>query len=179
MKKDFNTKKKITVVALSVVAVCIAGGLLYSIGGTEQVPQNEPSEEVSKEVDVDIVVPEISDVIVIDPSTDIIVEDEKGDDVDDVIETNPVTSSTDEEKPKTKDDAVAPTDDTPPEVDENGEEELKVVEPNKVEDTPASGETSSDGSVYVPGFGWVPYEGENSNIDAPNAGTGDSIGTMN
>ena len=43
---------------------------------------------------------------------------------------------------------------------------------------PQGGETRSDGAVYVPGFGWVPYEGENSTETAPNAGTGKPVGEM-
>lgn len=53
--------------------------------------------------------------------------------------------------------------------------------PEKGETSPKDdpkGEPPSEGAIYVPGFGWVEYEGPNSHGTAPNAGTGDIIGDM-
>lgn len=56
-------------------------------------------------------------------------------------------------------------------------ESTKNNEPSKKDDS-SRGEPPSEGAIYVPGFGWVEYEGENSHGVAPNAGTGDIIGDM-
>ena len=68
------------------------------------------------------------------------------------------------------------------------EESSAESKPSKKEEKPSKGETSkkddpkgeppSEGAIYVPGFGWVEYEGPNSYEIAPNAGTGDIIGDM-
>ncbi len=50
-------------------------------------------------------------------------------------------------------------------------------EPSKKDDS-SRGEPPSEGAIYVPGFGWVEYEGENSYDILPNAGTGDIVGDM-
>lgn len=115
--------------------------------------------------------------------TDETVEDEKVEEPTDdtTIETNPLPNEREDGKPQTKDEAVPPTDNTPPVVDDKGEEEQKVVEPNKPAiDTPTSGDVNESGAVYVPGLGWIEDSGEpNTVITAPNAGTGDVIGEMN
>ena len=56
-------------------------------------------------------------------------------------------------------------------------ESTKNNESSKKDDS-SRGEPPSEGAIYVPGFGWVEYEGENSHGVAPNAGTGDIIGDM-
>lgn len=56
------------------------------------------------------------------------------------------------------------------------EEKPSKEEPSKKDDS--KGEPPSEGAIYVPGFGWVEYEGPNSYEIAPNAGTGDIIGDM-
>lgn len=56
-------------------------------------------------------------------------------------------------------------------------ESTKNNEPSKKDDS-SKGEPPSEGAIYVPGFGWIEYEGENSYDIAPNAGTGDIIGDM-
>ncbi len=68
------------------------------------------------------------------------------------------------------------------------EESAAESKPSKKEEKPSKGESSkkddskgeppSEGAIYVPGFGWVEYEGPNSHGTAPNAGTGDIIGDM-
>lgn len=166
MKKDFNTKKKIAIVALSLAAVSMAGAVFYVIDGATSDAPNTVNTETPVVAD-DVVVPEIQDVI-IEPA---IIEP-----VVDVVEESNVTSANDD-KPKTKDEAVAPTDDSEPVVDENGEEQLKVVEPSKT-DSPQNGDRLPDGSIYTDEFGWIPYSGPNITLVAPNAGTGDIIGSM-
>ncbi len=173
MNKDFNNKKKLTIAGLVVVAVALVGGIYHFTTNTNaDVPADD---ETEIEEQLDVVVPDLDNVIVIDPS---ILNGEKEDVSDDVeVKVEVETPST--TKPATKEEAVAPTDDTPPVVNDQGEEEVKVYEPNKPsESAPSSGDTNSSGDIYVPGFGYIPYEGSNSNIDAPNAGTGEIIGSM-
>lgn len=56
------------------------------------------------------------------------------------------------------------------------EEKPSKEEPSKKDDS--KGEPPSKDAIYVPGIGWVEYEGPNSHGTAPNAGTGDIIGDM-
>ncbi|MFI3238913.1 MAG: DUF6550 family protein [Lachnospiraceae bacterium] len=172
MKKDYNTKKKFTIATLSVVAICLVGGLFYFMSDDENKEVNDsiPDTSVLEET---IVVPEIEMDIIIDPSTDLIPDEEIE------VETTIISTDDEDDKPLTQYDAVTPTDDSAPEVNENGEEEVKVYEPNASTD-PANGTISSDGTkIYMTGFGWVDWNGGGSEvIEAPNAGTGDVIGIM-
>lgn len=64
---------------------------------------------------------------------------------------------------------------------EEGKPPKKEEKPSKEESSQKDdpkGEPPSEGAIYVPGFGWVEYEGPNSHGTAPNAGTGDIIGDM-
>lgn len=56
--------------------------------------------------------------------------------------------------------------------------EEKPSKEESVQKDDPKGEPPSEGAIYVPGFGWVEYEGPNSHGTAPNAGTGDIIGDM-
>ena len=59
MKKDYNTKKKAAIAALSIVAVCLAGGLFYYIGTMGGQPQEAPVESTAP-AETQVVVPEIT-----------------------------------------------------------------------------------------------------------------------
>ena len=58
MKKEYTTKKKAVIAALSLVAVCLAGGLFYYIGTMGGQPQETPVESTAP-VETQVVVPEI------------------------------------------------------------------------------------------------------------------------
>ena len=184
MKRDYMKKKKITIATLSVVALCLAGGLFYYVDTMNSAPPIEPIEPSSK-VEDSIVVPEIENPAPTNPDDMVgdITEPDKGDIGDtsepttdgEVIETNPVKPSDD--NPKTKEEATPPTDNTPPEVDDKGEDIPKVVEPDKPADNaPKDGDTNANGDIYLDGFGWIPYEGENTTIPGDFEITGELVG---
>ena len=178
MKKDYTTKKKAVIAALSLVAVCLAGGLFYYIGTMGGQSQETPVANTAP-VETQIVVPEITPEATPKPAqTDSRISD---------VETseNPVepsqgtalpadsgTQGQEQSKPsdgKPK----SPAEATPP-------PKLPTENSNNQsgQSQPQGGEKRTDGAVYVPGFGWVEYEGENSQGMAPNAGTGEQVGNM-
>lgn len=188
MKKDYNSKKKVTIAALSLVAVCLVVGLVYVMGTMNNEPPALPVES-KPPVETEIVVPEIKPEST--PSTE----------APTVSETQPETSSQPTATaPTTSGDVAAnpsegkpksPTEATPPAEKPKETDKQAPVEnpddngncqpeqkPQQEPDQPQGGDTRSDGAIYVPGFGWVENEGENTQGTAPNAGTGKPIGDM-
>ena len=181
MKKDYNTKKKAAIAALSIVAVCLAGGLFYYTGTMGGQPQEAPVESTAP-VETQVVMPEITT----EPSstTEPQAETEptpstepakatgtetensfSGSNTQDTTQSKPSDG-----KPKSPSEATPPS--SPPTETENGSAGSSESE------QPQAGEKRSDGKVYFPGFGWVEDEGENSQGTAPNAGTGEPVGDM-
>lgn len=170
MKKDYNTKKKVLIGGLSLVAVCLIVGLFYfssAAGGQAKTPAATSSTPSESEV----VAPETS-------QPEATLPEESGTTSEDAVSsTRPETSSApvssaaqskpSDGKPKTRSEATPPAK-APDKSSENSSKQSQ----------PKGGDKRSDGAIYVPGFGWVENEGENSQGTAPNAGTGDPIGDM-
>ena len=184
MKKDYSTKKKAAIAALSIVAVCLAGGLFYYIGTMGGQPQ-ETHVESTAPVESQVVVPEIKP-----EATPKIAQTESNTSEADPSKTpaepsqetaapagteTPAQSKPSDGKPKSPTEATPPSD-PPAETNQgSGNGSNSTQEQNQ----PQGGEKRSDGAIYVPGFGWVEDSGEeNETIIAPNAGTGEPVGDM-
>lgn len=183
MKKDYSTKKKAAIAALSIVAVCLAGGLFYYTSTMGGQPQETPVESTAP-VDTQVVVPEIKSEATpkttpkttqTESNTSEAAPSESSQETAAPAssETQDTTQSKPSDgKPKSPSEAVAPS--SPPSETENGSSGS-----NSGSGEPQGGEKRSDGAIYVPGFGWVEDSGEeNETIIAPNAGTGEPVGDM-
>lgn len=170
--KTYNTKKKITIVALSLAAVILAGGLWVYVDslGNNEPPSVTAGNTGEQETGVDV-----KDIKIPDSTT----QDKQGsgtDKPDDMIitDTPPVTSSgasgqdkPSDGKPKTAAEATPPATPEPAPKDEHeitGTDNPNV--PPSSTPKPAQPETSTpqsgdkkDGKIYIPGFGWVEDEG--------------------
>lgn len=210
MKNDYNKKKRITILVLSAVAVCLAGGLFWYMGtlGSTQPPvaQTESQPETEPVVTVPEIKPEnitetsaaepsttepsVTEPSTTEPETTSEPKSTAGTEPENGTHTGTVTSDVQkkpsEGRPKTPEEATAPAEppkdvavsSAPVENPDAGGTCQPEHTPQPEQDQPQGGETRSDGAVYVPGFGWVPYEGENSTGAAPNAGTGEPVGEM-
>lgn len=181
MKKEYTTKKKAVIAALSLVAVCLAGGLFYYIGTMGGQPQVTPVESTAP-VETQVVVPEIkpeatpetdsgtSEAVPSEPPAEPLQEPSApaSSDTQDTTQSKPSDG-----KPKSPTEATPPS--KPPAETNQGSENSS----NSKQEQPQGGEKRSDGAVYVPGFGWVEDSGEeNETIIAPDAGTGEPVGDM-
>ena len=189
MNKDYNKKKKITIAALTVAAVCLAGGLCYymSILNHNEPPASPAESEPASKVE--ILVPEISTE---GNSESTEPTESKGEETQTTIpgagatETPVATvpgnvqAKPSDGKPKSPSEATPPAEapsesDIVPEEHPAGEPEHT---PQPEAGQPQSGD-KQDGKIYVPGFGWIEDNGGGSDVQiAPNAGTGDPIGEM-
>ena len=188
MKKDYNTKKKATIIALSLTAVCVAAGLFYYVG---TLGNNEPPtmpDESQPTTESQIVVPEIKPGGTQESNTG-----SESTPPPTTESSKPVSSETlndaqgkpSDGKPKTPEQAVPPTkkpteaDKAPVENPDNNSQCQPEQKPKPEQDQPQGGDTKKDGSIYVPGFGWIEDSGEeNTTTTAPNAGTGKPVGEM-
>jgi len=178
--KNYNKKKIITISVLAVVAVFLAGGLwLYidSMGKSEPaaVISDDPTQEPDGSEAPEIKVP-------LSSGQDTQAGETKGDGSGTTASPNAGNatsttgsgasgqSKTSDDKPKTPAEATPPH--TPEHVVEDEHEITSTDDPNvppsstptpaKPEtDTPKSGDTNSNGAIYVPGFGWVEDSGDN------------------
>lgn len=179
MNKDSKTNKKLLIAGLLVLCFCLAVGLFVHLGGMGGVvaapaTADDPPEETPVSVTEIIPTPDGTTVpATIVPQTTV----------------PPVTAPpTEENQPtdrvKTPEEAAPPE---PPVVED--EVELtnptqpptytpEQTQPSAQPSSPQGGERNSNGDIWMPGFGWVPYGGENSQGTAPNAGTGDPVGDM-
>ena len=184
MNQEYNKKKKVTIIALSLAAFCLAGGLFYYMGTLDNSKPPASQTESQPSSEVTVTVPEIK------PEGTVSTDSTTGSsgDTESTEGTPSVTSDVQEkpsaDKPKSPSEATPPTE-APAETDKAPVENPDTSGTCQPEHTaqpdtnqPQGGETNSSGAVYVPGFGWVENEGENSNGTAPNAGTGDPIGDM-
>jgi len=180
VNKDYNQKKKMAVIGLSVLAVCLAGGLFYYVS---KLSNNKPTVtivqsevETAAEITVPEIVPETTIALPVESSTQAETETEEVEAVlaESEEETtsaastqtaaNTATKKTSENKPK------SPTEATPPaeapvlaeqtaaveNPDANGQCQPETTAPAT---QPEGGSTNSSGAVYVPGFGYVEPSG--------------------
>lgn len=180
MKKEYTTKKKAVIAALSLVAVCLAGGLFYYIGTMGGQPQETPVESTAP-VETQVVVPEIKPEATPKTDSGISESDPSEAPAEPSQETalpadsgtqGQVQSKPSDGKPK------FPTEATPPSKPPAETKQDSENGSNSTQEQPQAGEKRSDGKMYFPGFGWVEDEGENSQGIAPNAGTGEAVGDM-
>lgn len=188
MKKEYDKKKKLVILILAAVAVCLAGGLWFYLAkvGKSAQPDKEIMQDSAGQVEV--TVPEIE----VPETTETPEETESPKETEAPEETDAEESGTDgedpeqagsqesepaegSEEPQTREDAQAPSE-KPEVVDgdsvENPEQppqyEPEVTEPEQKPEEPAGGSTNGSGQVYVPGFGYV---------DPPGAAQGESAGS--
>lgn len=177
MKKEYDKKKKLVILVLVAVAVCLAGGLCFYLIkiGTPKQPEKKPAQQVTDQPEV--TVPEID----INKGTATLEEtetEETGSSGRQIKqpernETETVArhigseqGGNDSEKPKTEKEAQPPAE--KPEVKDTDdaekpeqppEYEPEVTEPEQKPEEPAGGSTNESGQVYVPGFGYVDQPG--------------------
>lgn len=183
MKKDYSIKKKAAIAALSIVAVCLAGGLFYYTSTMGGQPQETPVESTAP-VDTQVVVPEIkpeatpnaaqteSNTLEADPSE---TQAESSQET-----AAPASSETQAQSKPSDGKPKSPTEATPPSNPPAKTEQESGKNSNSTQEQkqPQGGE-KQDGKIYVPGFGWIEDEGGGSDVhEAPNAGTGEPVGDM-
>ena len=197
MNKDYNKKKKATIITLSLAAVCLAGGLFYYMGtlGNTVPPVSEAESEPP--VQTEVVVPEIEAETPASTESSKPVETSKPVESGQTSEAEESTTAGSQTQTGAKEKPSdgkpkSPTEATPPAEPPKETESSAPVEnpdesgtcqpehtPQQETNQPQGGETRSDGAVYVPGFGWIEDSGEeNTTTVAPNAGTGDPVGDM-
>lgn len=195
MKNEYNKKKRIAIITLSALVVCLAGGLFWYMGtlGNTQPPvvqtesQTEPEQTVT--------VPEIKPESIQEPSTtapettpepETTSQPETKSSSPAGTVTGDVQAKPSEGKPKSPAEATPPAEppkDTaessvPVENPDAGGQCQPEHTPEPEPDQPQGGE-KQNGKIYVPGFGWIEDEGGGSNVhEAPNAGTGEPVGEM-
>lgn len=185
MNKEYNKKKKVTIIVLSLAAICLAGGLFYYMGTLDNAEPPVAQTESQPDTEAEVVVPEIKTEDT--PSTN---SEFDSSDVTEATDGTPsVTGDVQEKpsanKPKSPSEATPPTK-APAETDKAPVENPDTSGTCQPENTPQtetnqpqSGDKNSSGAIYVPGFGWVEDSGEeNTTTVAPNAGTGEKVGDM-
>lgn len=195
MKNEYNKKKRIAIITLSALAVCLAGGLFWYMGtlGNTQPPtvQTESQTEPEQTVTVPEIKPESTQEpsttapeTTPEPETTSQPETESSSPAGTV--TGDVQAKPSEGKPKSPAEATPPAEppkDTaessvPVENPDAGGQCQPEHTPEPEPDQPQGGE-KQNGKIYVPGFGWIEDEGGGSNVhEAPNAGTGEPVGEM-
>lgn len=184
MNQEYNKKKKVTIIALSLAAICLAGGLFYYMGTLDNAKPPVSQTESQPSSEVQVIVPEIKPEGTVSTDSPTSSTDEP-----EATEGTPTVTDDVQEKPSA-DKPKSPTEATPP-TEAPAETDKAPVEnpdtsgtcqpehtPQPDTNQPQGGDTNSSGAVYVPGFGWIENEGENSNGTAPNAGTGEPVGEM-
>ena len=174
MKKNYTAKKKAVITALSLVAVCLAGGLFYYISNMGGQPPETPvgsTPPAEVEVFVPEIKPETTPEVKQDGNTSAVMPSETPEQSAPPASTEPQgqVSKPSDGKPKSPSEAVPPSSPPP----------ANSPETEPKQEQPQGGEKRSDGAIYVPGFGWVEDSGEeNETKTAPNAGTGEPVGDM-
>lgn len=180
--KIINDKTKKWLVVIGCLAVCVVLVVLIGSRFTSEKPVDQPlPSQASQPTDVTVNTDaeKEKDVVVTPPDTSPTVGTDNG-----AVSTGTdQTIQGDVSKPEYSEDQL-----TDPSQKPNGEkvtEPPASAEPPKSTpkptqpDTPKSGDRNDKGEIYVPGFGWVEDSGEdNTQEEAPNAGTGDPIGDM-
>lgn len=202
MKKDYNTKKKATIIALSLTAVCLATGLFYYVGtlGNDEIPATPMESQPTTESLIDV--PKIkpdgtqsstdnSGAINGTPSVDGDVQNKPSDGKPHTPEeatppTEPPKTEDGEDKTpaKTPDKPTSGTDTgedhefTPENPSEPPEYKPEQTEPNSDAGKPKDGD-KKDGQIYIEGFGWIKDEGGGSDVKEGDFNiTGEKVGDM-
>ena len=185
MNKEYNKKKKITIIALSLAAICLAGGLFYYMGTLDNAEPPVSQTESQPDTKAEVIVPEIKP----ESTTSANSITDSSDTTEATDGTPSVTGDVQEKpsanKPKSPSETTQPTE-APMETDKAPVENPDTSGTCQPEHTtqsdtnqPQSGDKNSSGAIYVPGFGWVEDSGEeNTTTVAPNAGTGEKVGDM-
>lgn len=201
MNKNYKNKKRVTIVILSVLAVCLFASLVWYVGtmGKATLPLVEPE---APETETTVTVPKIDTTETMEPEKEPESEQEQG--REPAAETGqtemqpeteePSTEETSREetqpvrtdgKPQSPKDAVPPT--APPaETDgsaavENpdGDGSCQPEHTKPQENQPQGGDTNPAGAVYVPGFGYIENSGPNEQGTSHTDGDWNKqIGTM-
>ena len=176
-----KTKKRLIIVGLAAVCVCLIlgiGSVLY------REPQHTLPKEQRVKEDVELVVETKEEVkvtedkpnaeeekeLVIEPETAGSVEEGKQ-------EIQPEPEKTEEKKPKEEPTLSTDTDITDPNVKPSYEGEADQETPPE-DNQPSHGDTK-DGMMYVEGFGWLPDEGEGAGTSAEDMyENGNKVGIM-
>lgn len=180
MKKDYTTKKKITIAALSLTAVCLAVGLFYYVGTLNNAEPPASPVETQPPVQSEVVVPEI----IPESATTEDVTDHSGATDSKPSVDGDVQAKPSDDKPKTPAEATPPTEkpmeseEAPIENPNSGGECQPEQKPKPDTNAPQSGDKRSDGAIYMPGFGWIEDEGENTQIEGDFDITGEKVGDM-
>ena len=208
MNKNYKNKKRVTIIILSVLAVCLFAGLIWYVGtmGKAELPLVEP-EALGTETTV--TVPEIDTTGTVEPEKEPESEPEQG--REPAAETGqtemqpeteePSTEETSREetatvpaetqpvrtdgKPQSPKDAVPPasppaeTDGTAAVENPDGDGSCQPEHTKPQENQPQGGETNPAGAVYVPGFGYIESSGPNEQGTSHTDGDWNKqIGTM-
>lgn len=204
MNKNYKSKKRIVIIILSALAVCLAAGLVWHVGtmGRAELPLVEP--EVP-ETETTVTVPEIDTTVNLEPGKE--PEPEQGTEPEAEPEETqpeteePATEETGREetaavpvetkpvrtdgKPQSPKDAVPPT--APPAETESaaevenpdGDGNCQPEHTQPQENQPQGGDTNPAGAVYVPGFGYIESSGPNEQETSHTDGDWNKqIGTM-
>ena len=208
MNKNYKNKKRVTIIILSVLAVCLAAGLVWYVGtmGKAELPLVEP-EALGTETTV--TVPEIDTTGTVEPEKEPESEPEQGREPaaeTGQTETQPETEepSTEETsgegtatvpaetqpvrtdgKPQSPKDAVPPaappaeTESTAAVENPDGDGSCQPEHTKPQENQPQGGDTNPAGAVYVPGFGYIENSGPNEQGTSHTDGDWNKqIGTM-
>ena len=205
MNKNYKNKKRITIIILLVLAVCLAAGLVWYVGtmGKAELPLVEP--EVP-ETETTVTVPKIDTTETMEPEKEPESEQEQG--REPAAETGQTENQPETEEPSTEEtsgeetatvpaetrtdgklqspkDAVPPT--APPAETEStaalenpdGDGNCQPEHTQPQEEQPQGGDTNPAGAVYVPGFGYIESSGPNEQgISHTDGDWNKQIGTM-
>ena len=208
MNKNYKNKKRVTIIILSVLAVCLFAGLVWYVGtmGKAELPLVEP-EALGTETTV--TVPEIDTTETMEPEKEPESGPEQGREPaaeTGQTETQPETEepSTEETsgegtatvpaetqpvrtdgKPQSPKDAVPPaappaeTESTAAVENPDGDGSCQPEHTKPQENQPQGGDTNPAGAVYVPGFGYIENSGPNEQGTSHTDGDWNKqIGTM-
>ena len=165
MKKDYNKTKKLVIMGLAVVAVCLFVGVciyLSKMGKPEPV-EAEPTETVTETTE------QIHDTeMQSEPETE----------ADTITPGQDNTSKSEAEAPVEKPEVSNEEALTNPE--QEPQYEAEVTQPQTQPEQPQGGSTNEAGQVYVPGFGYIDDPGQAQGGVADSDGDWDKqIGDMN
>ena len=208
MNKNYKNKKRVTIIILSVLAVCLFAGLIWYVGtmGKAELPLVEPE---AMEPETTVTVPEIDTTETMEPEKEPESGPEQGREPaaeTGQTETQPETEepSTEETsgegtatvpaetqpvrtdgKPQSPKDAVPPaappaeTDGSAAVENPDGDGSCQPEHTKPQENQPQGGDTNPAGAVYVPGFGYIESSGPNEQGTSHTDGDWNKqIGTM-
>lgn len=208
MNKNYKNKKRVTIIILSVLAVCLAAGLVWYVGtmGKAELPLVEP--EVP-ETETTVTVPEIDTTRTVEQERE--TESESGQGREPGAETGQTKTQPETEEPSTEEnsreetatvpaetqpartdgkpqfpkDAVPPTaplaetESTAAVENPDGDGNCQPEYTQPQEEQPQGGDTNPAGAVYVPGFGYIESSGPNEQGTSHTDGDWNKqIGTM-